>query len=142
MRAAFESDLDVRKIGERRWLLLDDLRFRSVLYPGVFVAPRGFQTDLASIPQAAYTLFPPVGWYDYSAVIHDAGYGGALTTEDGTRIYATKDVADQLFLEGMEARDVPWMVRKLMYQAVRQFGNPAAHPLMRAHNASHYSEPA
>ena len=70
---------------------------------------------------------------DKAAVIHDAGYGNALVTENGDRIFATKHLSDRLFLEGMGAEGVPSITAWPMYQAVVMFGNPLGHPLRRAH---------
>jgi hypothetical protein len=127
--AAFLSELEVRKIGERTWMLLSDLIFYSELYQGIFIAPRGFQTNFASIPQVAFALCPPIGWYDYAAVIHDAGYVNALVTPENERIFTIKAVVDNLFFEGMAAKHVNPFVRQAMYQAVKAFGDPDGHPL-------------
>ena len=134
MTARFETDLNIRVIGNRSWMLLDDLVFYSERYQGHVVAPAGFQTDLASIPRLVWTIFPKVGLHDKAAVIHDAGYGNALTTyhEDRAqrqRIFTVKRVADDLFLEGMEAENVNRLGRWFMWRAVVNFGSPEGHPL-------------
>jgi hypothetical protein len=118
----------VEQIGPHRWILLADLAFYSRRYPGLFVAPRGFQTDFASIPLLAGTVLPKTGAYNPVAVIHDAGYMNALLTEMGSRIYTVKQVADTLFAEGLEAVGVPWWRRALMVRVVRWFGDPLGHP--------------
>jgi hypothetical protein len=125
----FLTPLRVEKIGPRRWMLTDDLHFASVRYDGVFVAPRGFQCDFASIPSILGSLFPIVGAYDPVAVIHDAGYVHALITRSGTRIHTVKHVADNLFDEGLRAVGVGFLRRRLMTRMVRLFGDPLAHPL-------------
>lgn len=127
--ARFLSPLRTEKIGEQRWLLIDDLVFRSEKYKGIFIAPRGAQTDLASIPLIAQSLFSKVGNYDRSAVIHDGGYGNYLVTENGDRIFCIKRVSDDLFNEGMAADDVSRVKRFFIYHAVKYFGNPDGHPL-------------
>ncbi len=129
----FISHLEMRTVGPQRWLLVTDLYFSSDYLRGVVIAPRGFQTDLASIPRFFWRVYPPVGSYDKAAVIHDAGYGNALVTENGDRIFATKQLSDRLFLEGMNAESVPSMTAWPMYQAVVVFGNPLGHPLRRVH---------
>lgn len=131
MPARFLTPLRVEKIGERTWLLTDDLVFESVRYPGRVVAPRGLQTNFASVPRVLWAIAPPVGNYDKAAVIHDGGYGNALVTERGEPVFTVKAVADAWFFEGMEAEGVgPWTARS-MYAAVRLFGNPDGHPLRR-----------
>jgi len=129
--AAFLTPLRTEKIGARRWLLIDHLVFRSVCYNGIVVAPRGFQTDLASIPRLFWVMAPKVDLYDQAAVIHDAGYGHALVTEYGDRIHAVKPVSDRLFHEGMIAMGVaPWRAT-LMYAFVTTFGSMERHPLQQ-----------
>lgn len=134
MGARFETALKIQVIGNRSWMLVDDLVFYSETYGGRFVAPAGFQTDLASIPRLVWTIFPKVGLQDKAAVIHDAGYANALTTyhEDRfqrQRIFTVKRVADDLFNEGMQAAGVNCVSRWCMYQAVKRFGTPEGHPL-------------
>lgn len=133
MRApCFLNPLDIRKIGDRRWMTLDDLVFRSARYPGLFVVPRGFQTDLASIPAIIWgPLLPPVGAHDRAAVLHDAAYAHALATLSGQRIRCAKVVADTLFDEALRADGVPSWRRVLMVAAVKRFGALDAHPLQR-----------
>ena len=129
MTARFLTPLRAETIGERRWLLIDDLVFLSVKYPGRVVAPRGFQTDLASIPRLAWSVFPRVGKQDKAAVIHDAAYGNALVTEHGDRVFTVKAVADAWFLEAMLAEGVGAWSARWMYTTVKCFGDPVGHPL-------------
>lgn len=130
--ACFLTPLRVEKIGARRWLLTDDLYFQSARYGGVFVASRGFQTDLASIPRLLWVVAPKVDLYDAASVIHDASYGNALSTSDGKRVFAVKDVCDRLFLEAMLCLGVSGWRAKLMYSAVKNFSEPDGHPLRHA----------
>lgn len=130
--AKFLTPLRTEKIGERRWLLTDNLVFQSAKYPGKFIAPRGFQHDFASIPRWAWVCFPKVGNQDKAAVIHDGGYGHVLITENGDRIYTVKFVADNLFLEAMLAEGVNGLSARMMYRAVSWFGDPREHPLRQA----------
>lgn len=129
MRAEFLSPLRTEKIGPRRWLLIDDLLYRSAILPGVFIAPRGFQTDLASIPRPFWVMFPKVDVWDHIAVIHDAAYGNALMTQGGERIFLVKLWADRLFAEGLQVAGVGNPRRALMYRLVSWFGDPLGHPL-------------
>lgn len=113
-------------------MLIDDLKFYSAKYRGVFVAPRGFQHNFASIPQFAQSLVPKVGLYDKAAVIHDGAYGNVLVTEDGKRIFCIKTVADDLFYEGMRAEGVNRLLAWMMYRLVSIAGDPDGHPLANA----------
>jgi len=127
--AAFLTTLRTEKIGAQRWLLTDDLVYQTALLHGVLVAPRGFQTDLASIPRSLWVLFPKEDLYDQAAVIHDAAYGHALTTTDSARVELVKPWADRIFQEAMVASGVSPTRAALMFRLVSWFGRPAAHPL-------------
>lgn len=129
MVAEFLTPLRMEKIGAQRWLLTDVLQFSSAERDGIVVAPRGFQTDLASIPRLLWWLFPKVDKWDAAAVIHDAGYGHVLLSEIGEPVLVTKREADRLFLEGMTVLEVNWLQRTVMYWMVRLFGDPLEHPL-------------
>ena len=80
-----------------------------------FVVPSGFETDLASIPRRLRSVVAQVGRHMLPAIFHDAAYEGHFGD-------MTKAEADQMFLDGMEAVDVPWVRRKVMYAAVRVGG--------------------
>ena len=91
----------------RQWMLLEDIRYKG------FFVPKGFITDLASIPVYMRWLFPHGGAKAYGAVHHDYLY--RLGNVD-------RDVADDLFLELMLANGVSKLSAKTMYKAVRSFG--------------------
>jgi hypothetical protein len=132
VKATFLTPLRAEQIGSHRWLLIDDLQFYSEKYQGVFIAPRGFQSDLASVPNILGSLIPKTGAYNPVAVIHDAGYMHALVTKNGIRIHTVKHVADNLFAEGLKAVGVGFLRRRMMTRMVRLFGDPAMHPLAYA----------
>lgn len=83
------------------------------------VVPRGFKTDLASIPWPASMLIPKSGKYNQAAVLHDFLYS-TLGTPD--KIIYTRAECDKIFLEAMEVLEVPLAKRRIMYWAVRAFG--------------------
>jgi hypothetical protein len=129
--SSFLGPLRIEKIAERRWMLTDDLAFDSTWpkCPGVFIAPRGFQTDLASIPQVLWSVLPHIGNWDRAATIHDAAYGNVLTNVNGDRMFVVKKLSDGLFYEGMRADGVGWWTARRMWRAVSAFGDPKGHPL-------------
>ena len=131
--AEFLTPLRSEKIGAKRILLIDELVFWSAMLKAVYVVSRGFQSDLASIPRIAWTVFPPTDIYDPAAVLHDAAYGNAIQLEDSTRVYIGKEIADNLFREALTAVGVGPIRTWLMYQAVHQFGTPDGHPLASNH---------
>jgi hypothetical protein len=78
--------------------------------------PRGFVTDLASIPRTFWSIFPPDGAYAQPAVVHDYMYW----TQKHSR-----EVADEVFYEGMLDMKVPKAQAKLIHEAVRAGGGSA-----------------
>lgn len=73
----------------------------------------GDMPDFATIPRPLWVLFPPTGPYGKAAVIHDYLYDMRI---------GTRERADAIFLEAMGVLGVPWLVRRLLYAAVRVFG--------------------
>lgn len=83
---------------------------------GFFIVPKGFVTDLASIPRILSPLFPKVGDNLPAAVLHDWLYSKKCTEK------VDRKEADIFFLNMMAKWGVkPWR-RYLMYYAVRLFG--------------------
>lgn len=130
--ATFLTPLRIEKVGPQRWRLLESFVFKSDKYPGIFVAPPGFETNFASIPRVFWTIFPPVDIYDGPAVIHDAAYGHALLTEDGRRMNVVKPIADRLFYEALRVCGVNVVKARIMYGIVALVGSPTAALEIRA----------
>lgn len=78
--------------------------------------PKGFKTDLASIPRLFWVLLPKSGPYDRAAVLHDFLYA-----TNGV----TKAQADKVLKEAMELLKVPGWKVSLIYAAVRLGGGKA-----------------
>lgn len=93
------------------------VRLKDDFFIGGILIPRGFVSDLASVPWFADGLFPSFGPYVPAAIPHDYLYrlGGKLP--DG-RVF-TRAQADRLFLDIMAELGVPWWKRSVMYRAVR-----------------------
>lgn len=82
----------------------------------LYIIPKGFLTDFASVPRALWPIFPPHGKYTRAAVFHDWLYQfGPLSRLE----------ADRAFLEAMQSLDVPLLQRRLMYRGVRLGGGRA-----------------
>ena len=75
--------------------------------------PKGFWTDLASIPRVAQLAIEVNGPHRPAAILHDYLY----SVKDRSR-----SEADSLFLEAMELSGVGWFTRWAMYSAVRVGG--------------------
>jgi hypothetical protein len=96
----------------RKWQLLESFVFKTS--DGDIVgAPRGFVSDLASVPRLLWFLFPPSGNYAPAAIIHDWLY--AAQTVSRAR-------ADWIFLDAMRAEGVNWFARWALYFGVRAGG--------------------
>lgn len=76
----------------------------------------GFMTDFTSTPRALWALFPPWSVAGYGALLHDHEYWFQ------TRPRAD---ADLIFVEAMEARNVPELTIHALYKAVAEFGQLA-----------------
>lgn len=94
----------------------------SLIYTGardVFYVPRGFLSDLASVPRLFWYWFPPDDpQYAAPAILHDKFYE--------THEVSRKD-ADGIFYRQMRELKVSWIRRKLIYWAVRAAGSKAYH---------------
>jgi hypothetical protein len=75
--------------------------------------PRGFVTDLASIPRAFWTLIPPSGPYAYAAILHDFIYWEQ---------YISRTNADSIFKIAMVELNVPGWKSTTIYNTVRLVG--------------------
>lgn len=75
-----------------------------------FVVPAGFVTDYASIPAVVQWRYPKSGPWKWAATVHDYLY-----RSNGV----TRQYADNILREGMEARNIPWRVRQIFYVGVR-----------------------
>lgn len=73
--------------GELRWAPEGGSNLPSVR------VPKGFVTDLASVPPIFWSKYPPIGRYAYAAVVHDYLYWHQTTT---------KKVADEVMFAAMK----------------------------------------
>jgi hypothetical protein len=110
-------DLEGRRDGRRVAVLIDDWLYCYPETGEVFLVPRGYETDFASIPGAVRWAISPFGNHAEAAVIHDWLYA---VGEEGQRLKA-----DQIFRYAMKEADVNLVRRNLMYEAVRRGGENA-----------------
>jgi hypothetical protein len=78
--------------------------------------PRGFVTDLASIPRIFFSVLRPDGQYAYSAIVHDYLYW----TQTRTR-----EESDEIFKLGMQDFDIAKKTVFAVHRAVQTFGASA-----------------
>ncbi|WP_429098079.1 DUF1353 domain-containing protein [Aeromonas veronii] len=81
-----------------------------------FIIPKGFLTDLASVPKIVWNIYPPFGLYTGAAVAHDYIYRTPQMRQ-------TREEADAVFLELMHLAGVRDTKAQLMHLAVRAFGS-------------------
>ncbi len=107
----FQSDLSVKKIGERTWKLLEPLIWKA---KKSIMVPIGFKTDFASVPQGMWWFCAPAsGNHARASVLHDYLYKtGRVSRKE----------ADEIFRDAMKACGVGWFKRNSMFWAVRGFG--------------------
>ena len=131
----FDSD----KLNEKDKAVLKKVKAK-VTKAGKITAPKGFKTDLASVPRIAWSFIAP---FDIarSAVIHDAlysaireyreengyhvGSGGSGESAESKELAAkAKVIADKVFLEAMLESDPPiaYWKAKASYYSVVLFG--------------------
>jgi hypothetical protein len=85
----------------------------------VIIVPRGFVSDLASIPEPLQILRGRVSstkLYANASLVHDYLYW---------RQDCTRAQADNIMLKAMKDAGVPAIERRLVYQGLRQFGQSA-----------------
>lgn len=111
------ENLDIRWMDKNTWQLLVGFDFASQVVERIIKVPAGFNTDFASIPKLFQNILSPTGPYAKAALTHDYLYR--------TKGQATKEEADSVFLEAMEALKVNRFVRTIMYRAVKYFGGGA-----------------
>ena len=98
------------------WVLTAQCIYQSDLpgdnnKPVLVTVPKGFITDLASIPRIARFFIIKNGRHRAAAIVHD--YLCRLKME------FSRVLADKIFLEAMKISDVPRLRRWLMFAAVR-----------------------
>lgn len=95
MAPLFVQLANIFPFGDWDYYFIDrDLRWApqsGAALPSVRV-PKGFATDLASVPPFFWAIYPPTGRYAYAAVVHDYMYWTQTTT---------KQVADDVMYAAM-----------------------------------------
>jgi hypothetical protein len=100
----------------RNWIVKQPLVYRIGISHDSVVVPRGFVTDLASIPPALQSIIQQNGPYLLPAVVHDYLYWEQT---------CTRDQSDQILMLGMLENEVSAFDRVAIYGAVRAAGSYA-----------------
>lgn len=137
--SAFLSTLELSPLADGRgWRLNEFFVYRSDVLlqhseDGLIEVPKGFVTDLASIPRALWAILPPWERYGPAAVVHDWLYWDQAID---------RDMADAVLREAMEVLGVAAAERGAIYRGVRVGGGQAAWDRNTALKASGYSRMA
>ena len=82
----------------------------------IIKVPKGFVTDYASIPKLLRAIVLPYGKHSGASVVHDWLYSSTCNLD------ISRENADKIFLEILKEEKVNFLLRILMYTAVRTFG--------------------
>lgn len=122
----FYNKLDCVEIGEKDGRTIYKLN-SSLIYVseknGTIAIPKGFETDLASVPRVPVAY---MAWGDKAhreAVLHDYLYRIDACPA------ATRAKADSLFKEAMISRGQPWRIYYPMWMGVRIGGGSSFHKM-------------
>jgi hypothetical protein len=114
-----DGALDMRRFKDPMYILLKPISWHPPAgqesLPHVEV-PKGFVTDLASIPRIFWSLLQPAGEYAYAAIIHDYLYWMQKIP---------REKADLVFRLAMEDFKINAATVIVIYNAVRLGGEPA-----------------
>lgn len=117
--AAVSGPFHMGKFFDRMYYMLEEISWDpsedQKPLPSVNV-PKGFVTDLTSIPRLFWSLFPPDGPYAFAAVIHDYLYWTHAVS---------REHADLIFKHAMQDLTVSGPTVDTLYEAVRLGGGSA-----------------
>jgi len=99
--------------GKRIYIL--EHYFRFISSKGVIKAPKGFSSDLGSVPRLFQNIISKDGLALKIFIIHDFLYS------DLNKNY-TRLESDQILMEGMIILGVNWFTRQAIYRSVRLMG--------------------
>jgi hypothetical protein len=96
----------------------EDIYYKGMINPNItIIIQKGFKTDLTTVPQIFWSIFPPIGTkheqYGTPAILHDYLYSN--------KIFDRK-TCDLVFLQAMKQEKCNLFTRYLFYFAVRIFG--------------------
>jgi len=97
---------------KNNWIVMKDFHFNR--YAIDIVIPRGFVTDLASIPRFLWWVIAPFELSITAPIVHDWCYRKAL---------CSKGAADQIFHWNMIDEKVAVWRRNIAYYGVKWFGD-------------------
>lgn len=117
-RQQFEGPLVLEPTADgKRWTIHEAFSYETDS-GWIINVPKGFVTDLASVPRFLWPLFPPFGTYTRAAVLHDFLYD-----QHRRRVkHYSRAFADAILLEAMADCCTPRLVRWCVWSGVRLGG--------------------
>ena len=77
-RYGFTVPLDVRRLDDKRWMVLREIRYLSALTQKAYTIERGFTHDFASVPRAPIAYLLAGNTAHLAALVHDYLYSNPL----------------------------------------------------------------
>ena len=108
------TKLLVKDLMNGKFELFSDYVYKTKEY--LIKVPKGFVTDYASIPKLFRTVVLPYGKHSGASVIPDWLYSSMCNLD------ISREKADKIFLEILKEEKVNFLLRIVMYIAVRKFG--------------------
>ena len=108
------TQLLVKDLMNGKFELFSDYVYKTKEY--FIKVPKGFVTDYASIPKLLRAIILPYGKHSGASVVHDWLYSSNCNLD------ISRERADKIFLEILKEEKVNFLLRTLMYTAVRKFG--------------------
>ena len=108
------TKLLVKDLMNGKFELFSDYMYRTREY--LIKVPKGFVTDYASIPKLLRGIVLPYGKHSGASVVHDWLYSS------NCNLGLSREKSDKIFLEILKEEKVNFLLRILMYIAVRKFG--------------------
>jgi hypothetical protein len=110
--AKFLTELDIKCVNDDLWELDSPLIYESDILERTVSMPKGFRTDLASVPRIPLVYMAWGGRAHREAVLHDYLY-----RIDSDPVVSFS-IANAVFYEAMKAREKPFYVRYPMFWGV------------------------
>lgn len=108
------TKLLVKDLMNGKFELFSDYMYRTREY--LIKVPKGFVTDYASIPKLLRGIVLLYGKHSGASVVHDWLYSSNCNLD------LSREKSDKIFLEILKEEKVSFLLRILMYFAVRKFG--------------------
>ncbi len=108
------TKLLVKDLMNGKFELFSDYVYKKKEY--IIKVPKGFVTEYETITTLLSIIFLPYGKHSGASVVHDWLYSSNCNLD------ISREKADKVFLEILKEEKVNFLLRTLMYIAVKKFG--------------------